>query len=174
MQNPLFIQTNRILTAAWGRVLLDHSSLDIFLSWTRLCQAIPADQFALSDLHGCLYGMVSALVSGEGGTGRMKKAVFPLWKTAVRLTQRLKLSHRILKEGEGIVIDFVARWVDTGMFQFIDRRFASAFGEKFPVRRDIALPDRFDKSDSRSHAQGVFIDIEVVIEMRDIVEAISL
>lgn len=46
LQNPLFIQTNRILTAAWERVLLDHSSLDFF-----------------SHGHGCvkLYRLINSL-----------------------------------------------------------------------------------------------------------------
>ena len=94
--------------------------------------------------------------------------------SGVFFSQRDELCHDLLEIGEGIVVDFVACGIDTGVPQLIQRRFASAFGEELAVRRDISFTDLLHEGDGDSHAQRVLVDIEVVVEMRHIIETISL
>lgn len=71
LRNPIFMKTNRILTAAWGILYLFTPNLDIFHhadgGW-RFCRC---DQFCSSGSYGRINRMVSEMVSEACGKRKM-------------------------------------------------------------------------------------------------------
>ena len=82
--------------------------------------------------------------------------------------------HGLRKECKRIVIDLVTERIDACAAQFIDRCLTAAFCQECPVRSRVSLQDLFGKRDGGRHAQRVFVHIEVVVEMRHIIEAVLL
>ena len=63
LRNPIFMKTNRILTAAWGGALPGYAHLDLFHHANRCVKLRWRHQFRSSRVDGCVHRMVSKVVS---------------------------------------------------------------------------------------------------------------
>ena len=63
LRNPIFVKTNRILTAAWGGALPGYAHLDLFHHANRCVKLRWRHQFRSSRVDGCVHRMVSKVVS---------------------------------------------------------------------------------------------------------------